>query len=157
MTAETLELPGGNDHVFPVRVYYEDTDSGGVVYYANYLRFAERARTEMLRAAGLDHVELLNRDGVVFAVRRCDAEFIKPAGLDDMLEVHTGNIELHGASLSMEQAVKRGGETLVHMKLRLACLTQSGRPARLPERVRRALQSAAGCDSSAAEKVSEDA
>ena len=85
-------------HVYPVRVYYEDTDAGGVVYHSNYLRFAERARTELLREAGIDHVTLMTENGLMFAVRRCEAEYVKPARLDDALEVRTRCFEATGAS-----------------------------------------------------------
>ncbi len=152
MTVEMINLRAPRGHVFPLRVYYEDTDSGGVVYYANYLKFAERARTELLRSAGIDHGALLERDGIAFAVRRCDIEYLKPAHLDDMLEVHSGNLQLGGASLRMDQAVTRDGDTLVRMKLRLACITATGRPARLPEWVRRGLS-----ESPADEQIYEDA
>ena len=123
-------------HIFPVRVYYEDTDAGGVVYHSNYLRFAERARTELLRDHGIDHTRLLSESGLIFAVRRCEAEYVKPARLDDALEIRTRCIEATGASFWLEQLVQRAGETLVEMKLRLVCLTKDGRPARLPETLR---------------------
>ena len=123
-------------HVYPVRVYYEDTDAGGVVYHSNYLRFAERARTELLRDAGIDHVTLMDEDGLMFAVRRCEAEYVKPARLGDALEVRTTCIEATGASFWLEQRVQREGETLVEMKLRLVCLKSDGRPARLPEKLK---------------------
>lgn len=140
MANETEGEMTNGTHVFPVRVYYEDTDNGGVVYYANYLKFAERARTEMLRAAGLEHGPLMDRDGIAFAVQRCEIEYLAPARLDDMLEVHTGNLEIGGASLWADQVVKRGGDELVRMRLRLACVSPSGRPARLPEELRAALR-----------------
>ena len=123
-------------HVYPVRVYYEDTDAGGVVYHSNYLRFAERARTELLREAGIDHVTLMTENGLMFAVRRCEAEYVKPARLDDALEVRTRCVEATGASFWLEQLIQRAGETLVELKLRLVCLTADGRPARLPERLK---------------------
>lgn len=131
------------EHVFPVRVYYEDTDAGGVVYHSNYLRFAERARTELLRDHGIDHTRLLSESGLMFAVRRCEAEYVKPARLDDALEIRTRCIEATGASFWLEQLVQRAGETLVEMKLRLVCLTIDGRPARLPETLRSMLNGAA--------------
>lgn len=130
-------------HVFPVRVYYEDTDAGGVVYHSNYLRFAERARTELLRDHGIDHTRILSESGLIFAVRRCEAEYVKPARLDDALEIRTRCIEATGASFWLEQLVQRAGETLVEMKLRLVCLTRDGRPARLPETLRSMLNGAA--------------
>ncbi len=115
MKVEMIAARAPHSHVFPLRVYYEDTDSGGVVYYANYLKFAERARTELLRRYGIDHGALMERDGIVFAVRSCDIEYLKPARLDDMLEVHSGNLRLGGASLRMDQTVMRGGDILVRL------------------------------------------
>ncbi len=137
--AETRPPRSGSMHSFPVRVYYEDTDNGGVVYYANYLKFAERARTEMLRSVGIDHAGLIERDGIAFAVKNCEIEYLAPARLDDMLEIQTGNLELHGASLWADQVVMRGGEALVRIRLRLVCIASNGRTARLPEDLRRAL------------------
>jgi acyl-CoA thioester hydrolase len=124
------------EYVFHVRVYYEDTDAGGVVYYANYLRFAERARTELLRAMGIDHRTLLADDGIMFAVRRCEADYVKPARLDDLLEVRTRFGSATGASFWMEQEIRRDDEILTDLKLRLVCIRPDGRPARLPDAVR---------------------
>src|SRR4051794_19527952 len=76
-------------HVHPIRVYFEDTDAGGMVYYANYLKFAERARTEMLRSAGISHAAMMAQDGLMLVVRRCTAEFRRSARLDDALEIDT--------------------------------------------------------------------
>ena len=134
----------GSVHVYPVRVYYEDTDVGGVVYYANYLKFAERARTEMLRLIGFPQAEMMERDGRALAVRRCEADYIRPARFDDSLEVHTGNIDLGAASLWIDQRVKRDGDDLVVLRVRLACIGQDGKPARLPARLRTALMALAG-------------
>ena len=127
-------------HVFPVRVYFEDTDAGGVVYYANYLRFAERARTEFLRVAGASHATLMEQDSLVFAVRRCEVEYLKPARLDDALEIHTSGLILEAASLWLDQVVQRGRDVLVTIRVRLACLNGEGRPARLPRQFRAALE-----------------
>jgi acyl-CoA thioester hydrolase len=138
--AETGTI-GNGVHVFPLRVYYEDTDAGGVVYYANYLRFTERARTEMLRTLGFPHGQMMARDGLAFAVRHCAVDYLKPAHLDDALEVHTGEIEIEAASLWADQTVRRDGEDLVRMRVRLACLNRDGRPSRLPQDLRTALGS----------------
>jgi acyl-CoA thioester hydrolase len=127
-------------HKFPVRVYYEDTDAGGVVYYANYLRFAERARTEFMREAGADHAGMLRDTGLSFFVRRCEADYLKPARLDDLLQVETEIVHVGGASLEAVQTVTRGGEALARLKVKLACLNQAGRPARLPDRIQDALR-----------------
>jgi acyl-CoA thioester hydrolase len=127
-------------HTFPIRVYYEDTDAGGVVYYANYLRFAERARTEFMRDAGADHAGMLRDTGLSFFVRRCEADYLKPARLDDLLHVETRITHVGGASLEALQTVKRNGEDLCRLKVKLACLNRAGRPARLPDRFQAALQ-----------------
>ena len=135
--------PGAFDgaaHVFSVRVYYEDTDAAGIVYYANYLRFAERARTEMMRSLGLNHSGMMAEEGVVFAVRHCTADFLAPARLDDWLEVVTRITGLRGASLGMEQWVRRDGADLVRMSLKLACMTLAGRPSRIPATLRADLE-----------------
>jgi acyl-CoA thioester hydrolase len=129
----------GGVHVYPVRVYYEDTDVGGVVYHANYLKFAERARTEMLRSLGFPHGELMEQERRAFAVRRCEAEYIRPAHFDDALEVHTGNIDMEAAGFWIDQRVKRVGEDLAVLRVRLACVGPNGRPARLPQRLRSVL------------------
>ena len=127
-------------HVFPLRVYYEDTDAGGVVYYANYLKFAERARSEFLLSIGTGNRQLKDQHGVLFAVSDCAVKYKKPAKLDDMLEVHTALTNVGGASMSAAQMVKRDGEDLVIMDVDLACLNESGRPARLPKLLREALE-----------------
>jgi len=129
----------GRPHVFPVRVYYEDTDAAGIVYYANYLRFAERARTEMMRALGAEHSRMAEEDGVMFAVRRCVADYLRPARLDDLLEVRSRVLAVGGASLDAEQTVARDGETLVRIEIRLACIDRAGRPARIPRHVKDSL------------------
>ncbi len=124
------------EYVFPVRVYYEDTDAAGVVYHANYLRFAERARTELLRAMGIDHRTLLTEDGIMFAVSRCETDYVKPARLDDLLEVRTSFARATGASFWMEQEIRRDDEMIADLKLRLVCIRPDGRPTRLPDAVR---------------------
>lgn len=127
-------------HVFPMRVYYEDTDAAGIVYYANYLKFAERARTEFLRGIGVTNSGLMADEGIVFAVRECHMDFQRPALLDDRLEVHSVITKVGGASLSADQIVRRDGEDLVRLEVRLACVTLAGRPGRLPKKLRAALQ-----------------
>jgi acyl-CoA thioester hydrolase len=128
-------------HCYPVRVYYEDTDAAGLVYYANYLKFAERARTEMLREQGADHAAMLRSTGLGFVVRRCEVDYLRPARLDDSLRVETCVIGLGGATLDLQQDVIRDGDILVRMRVGLALLNSSGRPARLPAALRAALQS----------------
>ena len=125
-------------HRTTIRVYYEDTDFSGLVYHASYLRFMERARTEMLRALGLDQKALL--EGVAgapifFVVRSMDLDFQKPATMDDLLTVETETLELGGASLTLEQRVSRQAELLVRAKVRIVCV-EAGRARRLPPQVR---------------------
>jgi acyl-CoA thioester hydrolase len=128
-------------HVFALRVYYEDTDAAGIVYYANYLKFAERARTEMLRAHGFDHTRLDAVAGLAFAVRSCNVDYLLPARLDDALEVHTRITRVGGATLEADQDIRRDGTTVTRMRVRLACLNRRGRPARLPPTLRTAFSS----------------
>jgi acyl-CoA thioester hydrolase len=122
--------------LWPVRVYYEDTDAGGVVYYANYLKFFERARTEMLRALGFEQDEIRAEAGVLFAVKSVQVEYLKPALFNDALTVSATISELKRASLIFEQAIRRGGadgETLCQATIRIACLKADGlRPAAIP-------------------------
>jgi acyl-CoA thioester hydrolase len=139
MTDRTDSLSADAAHVFAVRVYYEDTDAAGIVYYANYLKFAERARTEMMRALGMDHARLLAMAGVAFAVRRCVADFRSPARLDDLVAVRSRIIAVGGASVDADQTIWRGATELVRMRLRLACMTLDARPARIPSELRAAL------------------
>jgi acyl-CoA thioester hydrolase len=126
-------------HVLALRVYYEDTDAAGIVYYANWLRFLERGRTELLRLLGHEHSALRDARGVNWVVRRCALDYLKPARLDETIEVVTSCGELRGASLDMLQEARRGAETLVRAELVVACMNQHGRPTRLPEDLRTAL------------------
>ena len=119
-------------HRIAIRVYYEDTDAAGIVYHATYLAFAERARTEMLRCLGLDHGTLRARFGVVFTVRRCLVDYHAPARLDDLLEVETRITRIGGASLDLEQRIRRAPQLLARLDLRLALLGAGLRVARLP-------------------------
>ena len=123
---------------YRLRVYWEDTDAGGIVYYANYLKFIERARTEALLAAGLSQTAIRERHGVIFAVREVHATYLAPARLEDQLVVTTRVDPPGGARLAMEQEVWRPPTCLVKCRLALACLGSDGRPARLPAEVRAA-------------------
>lgn len=137
-----LESGPPQGHLHPVRVYYEDTDCSGVVYHTAYLRFAERARTEMLRALGVAHSEMIARTGLAFAVRRLEVDYLAPARLDDTLEVLTRIRQVGGASLGAVQVIRGAGAgpELARITLRLACINQNGRPARVPSAVRRVLE-----------------
>ncbi|WP_342149297.1 tol-pal system-associated acyl-CoA thioesterase [Methylorubrum sp. SB2] len=126
-------------HRLPLRVYYEDTDFSGFVYHASYLRFMERGRTELLRGLAGDQSEM-HRDGagIVFVVRRMGLDFLKPARMDDLIDVVTWSSELRGASMHLAQEVRRGDETLVRAEVVVACVRE-GRAIRLPEGLRAAL------------------
>ena len=124
-------------HAFILRVYYEDTDLAGIVYYANYLKFIERARTEWVRELGIDQVRLKAEEGIVFAVRRVEANYLSPARFDDVLTVETGIGEITGARITLSQVVRRGDERPFDAMVMLVALTDTGRPARLPADVRR--------------------
>jgi acyl-CoA thioester hydrolase len=117
-----------------IRVYWEDTDAGGVVYHARYAYFLERARSEWLRALGVEQGTLRERDDLVFAVRAMRLDFLRPARLDDLLECSARVTHLGGASLRFEQAIARGEELLLSAEVRVACLTATGfRPRPLPD------------------------
>ncbi len=128
---------------WPLRVYYEDTDAGGVVYYANYLRFMERARTEYLRSLGIGQEALRHEQGVVFAVRSAQLEFLKPALLDDELEVTATLSECRRASVEFAQAIYRCGQrdqALCTAQVRVACVSADAlRPHPIPAAVMQVL------------------
>lgn len=128
-------------HAIDVRVYYEDTDLAGIVYYANYLKFIERGRTEMLRAAGVSQSALKDGTGLVFAVVHVAVDYRAPARLDDLLRVETAVTALGGASLTMHQRVLRDSAVLVEATVRLASVGPDGRACRLPGWLRAALAS----------------
>jgi len=110
------------DFTFPVRVYWEDTDAGGVVYYASYLKFLERARSEWLRALGVDQVRMMRDERLQFVVVEANVRYHRPAKFDDQLAVSVTLESLRGASISMGQEVRRGAELLVSATVRAACL-----------------------------------
>ena len=117
---------------WPVRIYYEDTDSGGVVYYANYLKFMERARTEWLRALGLEQ-DALREAGHLFAVRSVQVDYLQPARFNDLLEVTASVVERGAATLTFDQQVRRAGEVLCRGRVTVASLdAESLRPRRIP-------------------------
>jgi acyl-CoA thioester hydrolase len=123
------------------RVYYEDTDAGGVVYYANYLKFLERGRTEYLRTLGWQQQALLAETGLAFAVRALNAEYLKPARLDDQLEIETRVAELGRAQVTFAQSIRRGETTLLTATVRVACLDLArGKPAAMPRQLHAQLE-----------------
>jgi acyl-CoA thioester hydrolase len=151
MTSTTLDgsLRDGR-HVMAVRVYYEDTDFSGIVYHANYLRFMERGRTNYLRLLGVDHRALFEEaqaeaPGFAFVVRSMRIEFLKPARMDDLLDIVTEPEEVKGASITLHQRVMRGAETLIEAQVRVAFVA-GGRARPIPK----ALRTAMAADRSAA-------
>ncbi|KAF0171929.1 MAG: acyl-CoA thioester hydrolase [Rhodobacteraceae bacterium] len=132
-------------HSFALRVYYEDTDLAGIVYYANYLKFIERGRTEWVRGLGVDQTRVKADQGIVFAVRRVAADYLRPAKFDDELVVTTEVLAIGGARIVLRQEVLRGVERLFTAEVTLVCLTDSGAPARLPPLLRAVLQPAPDC------------
>lgn len=120
----------GKAHILPVRVYYEDTDAGGVVYHANYLKFCERGRTDFLRELGIRQSAMPD---VIFVVRQMACDFRRSARLDDLLEVSTRFVGQRGARLELDQEVRREGEVLFHATVTAALIGRDGRPRRLPK------------------------
>lgn len=124
-------------HELPIRVYYEDTDMGGIVYYANYLRYIERARSDWVRSLGVDQNAMREVDGVVFVVRRVEADYLRPAKFDDELLVRTVVKAVTGVRLIMSQEVVRGDDLLFQAEVTVVCVGEGGAPARLPANIRR--------------------
>jgi acyl-CoA thioester hydrolase len=140
MNGNPPSILGDGRHRYAVRVYYEDTDAGGVVYHATYLRFAERARTEALRDAGIPHAELLKLFALMFVVRRIEVDYLRPARVDDSLTVVTEPLEVGGATVRLRQEVRGPNGSCAVLTVRLACVKPAdGRPGRLPPRWRAAL------------------
>ncbi|MFZ5708348.1 MAG: tol-pal system-associated acyl-CoA thioesterase [Pseudomonadota bacterium] len=140
MTAGPGRDGTGAARTFALRVYYEDTDLAGIVYYANYLRFIERARTEWVRALGIDQVRLRAGRGIVFAVRRIVADYLAPARFDDLIEVRTTLRDATGARILLSQDILRGGERLFAAEVTLVAIAAAGRPVRLPAELLAALR-----------------
>jgi acyl-CoA thioester hydrolase len=117
----------------PIRVYYEDTDLAGVVYYANYLKFFERARTEWLRNMGIENLRLLKDEGLAFVVTECSVKYLQAAKMDDVLVATVENYTSTKARASIEQKILRNNETICTAKVAIACINVgTGKPARLP-------------------------
>lgn len=134
----------GKTHILPIRVYYEDTDFSGIVYHANYLRFAERGRSDFLRLTGVNHAELLEgAEPLAFTIHRMEIDFVRPARIDDLLEVRTRYVRASGARLEARQSIHRLGvteeEEIWRTFVFAACIDLKGRPRRLPEKARVAL------------------
>ncbi len=126
-------------HSFECRIYYEDTDLAGIVYYANYLKFIERARSEWVRSLGIDQAQLKADTGIVFAVRHLTADYLTPAKFDDLLTITTQVLETAGARMVLDQRVLRGDALLFDARVTLVAIGANGAPARLPQALRAAL------------------
>ena len=133
----------GDTHVLPVRVYFEDTDFTGLVYHANFLKFCERGRSDFIRMLGIDHRSLANPkqgEPAVFIVRRIEVDYLKPARIDEVLEVVTACAEIGGATLVLSQDVRRDGMVLARLKVSVVLVSEAGKPQRLGQLVRGALE-----------------
>ena len=140
MNGHPPSIPPDGRHRYAVRVYYEDTDAGGVVYHASYLRFAERARTEALRDLGIPHAELLGQFALMFMVRRVEVDYLRPARIDESLTVVTEPLAVGGASVLLRQEVQGPEGSCARLMVRLACVRPGdGKPGRLPQRWRTVL------------------
>ena len=133
----------GNRHVLPIRVYFEDTDCGGVVYHANFLKFCERGRSDFIRLLGIDAQRLANPEAgepAIFVVRHVEIDYLKPGRMDDVLEIVTTCAEIGSASLKLRQDVMRDGTLIVRAVVTVVLVGRSGKPQRLGALVRNALQ-----------------
>ena len=133
----------GETHVLPIRIYFEDTDFAGHVYHANYLKFCERGRTDFIRLLGIEHQSLANPEAcepAVFVVRRVEIDYLKPARLDDVLEVITRCAEIGGASLMLDQEVRRGDAVIARAKVIVVLVGATGKPQRMGSLIRGALE-----------------
>ena len=133
----------GNTHVLPIRVYFEDTDCGGVVYHANFLKFCERGRSDFIRLLGIDAQGLANPEAgepAIFVVRHIEIDYLKPGRMDDVLEIVTTCAEIGSASLKLRQDVMRDGTLIVRAVVTVVLVGRSGKPQRLGALVRNALQ-----------------
>jgi len=120
-------------HTYELRIYYQDTDAGGIVYHANYLAFAERARAEMMRALGAPHAQMVAEFGVMFVVRRINLHYQRPARLDEVIRIESRLLSVAGASLTLEQKFWRDSDSLAVLEVGLGCVNaETGRAARLP-------------------------
>lgn len=123
-------------HIHPIRIYYEDTDAGGIVYYGNYLRFFERGRTEYLRAIGLEQTQIRAEHGLIFAVRSCDIEYLAPARLDNQVEVVTEITAIGASRLDMRQWVRHEDRLLTKARITVVAMGEDGKAKRIPDALR---------------------
>tara|TARA_Y100000992_G_scaffold288817_1_gene242805 strand:- start:88 stop:489 length:402 start_codon:yes stop_codon:yes gene_type:complete len=121
-----------NEFIHEVKVYYEDTDSGGVVYYSNYLKFLERARTEMINSIGLSNKKLLEEHKTLIIVKSCNVEYLSPSKLEDRLQIYSSIESLNKASFVMSQDIKKDDDLIVKAKIKLVTVNIEGRPIKIP-------------------------
>ena len=144
LAGELVEDAGGRRHVLPIRVYFEDTDFSGLVYHGSYVRWCERGRSDFLRLLGNDHRALLEgaagREPAAFVVRRMALEFLRPARIDEILEVTTRVAATTAATLTLDQRISRGDVVLFTAEVMVVLLSASGKPLRLSTRLREGLQ-----------------
>jgi len=142
VTGKLTESESGKNLNWPIRVYYEDTDHGGVVYYANYLKFMERARSEFLRQAGLELDSIEEKYGVMFAVRQANISYHAPARFNELLSVQSSLIEMRGARITFKQKIYRQPDQLLltEADIHLACINRDGNVSRIPKSMITALQ-----------------
>jgi len=132
-----IATPMLNNFFATYRIYFEDTDAGGVVYYANYLKFFERARTDFLRALNISQSELAAMENLVFVVRKCQIEYISPAKLDDLVKVTVAVKEIHAASIVMQQEIKRSDKILSTLNVEIVCVAADNfRPKKIPTNIK---------------------
>jgi len=132
-------MRGMTTHKLPIRIYFEDTDAQGVVYYANYLKFAARARAEFLREKGYSHGASFKESQQGFVVRHCEIDYSKSAKIDDMVDVYTKTLEIKNASTVMEQKICRENEDLAIIKITLVYIDENFKPSRIPDKIREIL------------------
>lgn len=125
-------------HDFPIRVYYDDTDAGGVVYHANYFKFTERARTEYLRSMGFENTKIRDQHGIIIVVKTLEAEYHSPSRLDDFLTIQTRILSVKNTSFVMEQKAIRDGICIFNMNVVCVCINGEGRPSKIPDDVKEA-------------------
>lgn len=146
LAGRLIEAEGERRHVLPVRVYFEDTDFSGLVYHGSYVRWCERGRSDFLRLVGNDHRALLQgvdgREPAAFVVRRMGLEFLRPARIDEVLEITTRVKETTAATLVLDQRISRDGRDIFTAEVMVVLISASGRPLRLSAALRKALQSA---------------
>ena len=129
-----------NEFSYKIKVFYEDTDSGGVVYYANYLKFFERARTEAIAEIGLSNKKLLEENGIFIIVKSCNIEYKKPAKLEDQLEIKSNIISISNTSFKMRQKALRDKELITDCEIHLVIVDGKGKPSKIPEILKKKLE-----------------